>query len=58
MSGKQRLISEIDNHKLEFQNVEKLFGIDIYSTLTLENDISKISKKNTVKLNAMARIYP
>lgn len=45
MSGKQRVIAKIGNDKLESQNVEELLGINIDSTLNLENYISKICEK-------------
>ena len=39
------MIAKIGNDKLESQNVEELLGINIDSTLNLENYISKICEK-------------
>ena len=44
------MIAEVDNHELEFQNVEELLGIDIDSTLISEYHISKICTRAIQKL--------
>lgn len=56
MSGKQRVITEINNNEAEPQKVEELFGTDMDSTLAFENHINKICKKACEKFDVLARI--
>lgn len=41
----KRVIAKTANNELGSQNVEELFGIDIFSTLPFENHINKVLKK-------------
>ena len=56
MSGKQRVITEINNNEDEPQKVEELFRTDMDSKLTFENHINKICKKTCQKFDVLARI--
>ena len=56
MSGKQRVITKINNNEDEPQKVEELFRTDMDSTLTFENHINKICKKACQKFDVLARI--
>ena len=53
ISGKQKVIAEIGNDNLESQNVGELLGIDIDSTVNLENHISKICEKASQMLKCL-----
>lgn len=56
MSGKQRVITKINNNEDEPQKVEELFRTDMDSKLTFENHINKICKKTCQKFDVLARI--
>lgn len=47
------MIAKIGNDKLESQNLKELLGIDIDSTLNLENHINKICEKPSQMLKCL-----
>ena len=58
LSGNSRATTAIDNSYIESEDKQVLLGITIDSNLTFENHINIISKKASLKLNALTRIAP
>ena len=56
LSGKQKLIANIDGNLIESESSQILLGINIDSNLSFENHINNLCKKASTKLNALARI--
>ena len=53
---RNKTIANIDNNRIESENIHEILGINIDSRLSFENHINKLCKKASQKLNASAGI--
>ena len=56
MSRNKSIVAKIDEFDIQSENQQELLGIVIDSNLTFEDHVSKICKKASQKLNALARV--
>ena len=58
VSGNKRATAKIDNNYIESEKEQVLLDITIGSNRTFENDINNICKRESQKLNVLARVAP